>query len=386
MAGRSAKEYSAEDIADFRTLIDRTGSWSPATRRTATIVGITGDFPFDVTLPGGTVVPAPGVSWVSVAVTHRRRGVLRALLAEQHRGFVEAGTAVSLLTASEGSIYGRFGYGTATRHRWVEITRRRAVFRADAPDPGGVRLADTDEIRKLAPAIHRAGSRPSPARCPAARPGGTGDAGRPGICAATGPARCSTCCMPTGMPRIGSAAPTTTASAGVKEVVAVTTDAHVALWRTLLALDLVGTVQAAQSPDDPLSDLLIDPRQVRTTGLTDGMWARILDVPAVLAARRYEVEIDVLLDVHDPFLGPRWPLPAARRPGRGRVRPGRRTGRERRWSVSNLATLGTLLFGGRRAGTLARAGLIQAADHGGSSDDWTRALLADREPQHGTEF
>ena len=93
---------------------------------------VTGDFPFDVTLPGGTVLPVPGVSWVSVAVTHRRRGVLRALLTEQHRGFVEAGAAVSLLTASEGGIYGRFGYGVATRHRWVEIARRLSVSPGNA--------------------------------------------------------------------------------------------------------------------------------------------------------------------------------------------------------------------------------------------------------------
>ena len=167
------EEYSAEDIADFRTLIEPDRFLVACDPADGTIVGITGDFPFDVTLPGGTVLPAPGVSWVSVAVTHRRRGVLRALLAEQHRGFVEAGAAVSLLTASEGGIYGRFGYGVATRHRWVEITRRQASSGPACPTRVGCGWpAPTRSARRL-PRSTDGGPRPPRVRCPAATPGGT---------------------------------------------------------------------------------------------------------------------------------------------------------------------------------------------------------------------
>ena len=347
------------------------------------LIGITGDFPFEVTLPGGTALPAPGVSWVSVAVTHRRHGVLRALLTAQHRGFVAAGSAVSLLTASEGGIYGRFGYGTATVHRSVEIERRRASFRADAPDPGGVRQVESDELRTLAPPIHRrwaavtpgAVSRSDPwwdalLRDPEHRRDGSG-------------------------PMYYLAHPDGYASyrlrhgertvCNVVEVTAATEEAHAALWRILLTLDLVDTVRAYSRPlEDPLPDLLTDPRLVRTTGLADGMWARILDVPAALSARSYPVEIDVVLDVHDPFLdrGGRFRLrggpegatcvPVDAAPAVGTVAVG-------------MAALSALLYGGRRATTLARSGLLQAAD-----PTLLRrldvALLADRSPQHGTEF
>ena len=143
------------DADDFRPLFEPDRFVLACDPDDGSIIGITGDFPLEVTLPGGGTLPAPGVTWVSVAVTHRRRGLLRRMLAEQHRGFIDAGVAVSLLTASEGGIYGRFGYGTATQRRWVEITRPRAAMRPGAPDPGGVRLVETDELRKLAPSIHR---------------------------------------------------------------------------------------------------------------------------------------------------------------------------------------------------------------------------------------
>ena len=378
-------DYTAADISDFRPLFEPDRFLLATDPVDGTIIGITGDFPFEVTLPGGAAVPAPGVSWVSVAVTHRRRGILRALLTDQHRGFVAAGAAVSLLTASEGGIYGRFGYGTATRHRWIEITRRQAVFRADAPNAGGVRLADTDEIRKLAPAIHQ--------RWVAITPGALSrsDAWWDAMLADRESHRHGASPLFHLLHADGYASyrirrTDDDSACRVREVVAVTEEAHVALWRTLLALDLVGTVQAAQSPDDPLPDLLTDPRQVRTTGLTDGMWARILDVPAVLAARRYAVELDVLLDVRDPFLD---------RGGRFRLRGGPDGAEcvpvDGPGSVGvpvvgvELAALGSLLFGGRRASTLARAGLIQTPDQGVLRRLDT-ALLADREPQHGTEF
>ena len=373
-------DYTAADIEEFRPLFDPDRFLLACDPEDGSVVGVTGSFPFDVTLPGGTVVPAPGVSWVSVVVTHRRRGILRALLAQQHRDFVEAGAAVSLLTASEGGIYGRFGYGTTTRHRWVELTRHRAVIRAGVPDPGGVRLVESDEVRKLAPEIHR--------RWAATTPGAVSrsDAWWDMLLQDREQHRHGAGALFHLLHADGYAAyrlrRAEHTACEVREVFAVTEEAHAALWRILLALDLVETVRAPRPVDDPLPDLLTDPRQVRTTGVHDGMWARVLDVPAALTARRYPVELDVLLDVHDPFLDSG---------GRFRLRGGP-DGAECHRSTApgaavriELAALGSLLFGGRRAGTLARAGLVHAVDPA-VLRRFDVAMLADREPQHGTEF
>jgi predicted acetyltransferase len=379
------QHYSAQDITDFRPLFDperfllaRDPDGGAA--GDGTIVGITGSFPFEVTLPGGAALPVPGVTWVSVAVTHRRRGILRALMREQHRGFAADGVAVSLLTASESAIYGRFGYGTATVNRSVEIARRRAAFRPGTPDPGGARHVETDELRLLAPEIHR--------RWVASTPGAVsrGDALWDHLLLDREHQRGG------GSPLFHLVHPDGYLSyrrlpdraLRVVDLVTVTTEAHAALWRILLAVDLVETITMRALPvDDPLPFLLTDPRQVRTTGLPDGMWARVLDVPAALSARRYAVELDVVLEVHDPFLdlGGRFRLrggpdgaectPAGPADGPG--------------VAVETSALGALLFGGQRAGTLARAGLVQAPDPA-VLRHLDVAFLADRAPQHGTEF
>jgi predicted acetyltransferase len=344
------------------------------------IVGVTGSFPFDVTLPGGATLPAPGVTWVSVAVTHRRRGILRALMQEQHRGFVADGSAVSLLTASESSIYGRFGYGITTLNRSVEITRHRATFRPGAPDPGGVREVDTSEARLLFPEIHR--------RRVATVPGALSrsDAWWDNVLLDREWQRNGATALFHLVHADGYASYRIEGSdrtCRIVEIVSVTEEAHAALWRVLLAMDLMETVTVWSHPlDDPLQYLLTDPRQVRTTRIRDGMWARVLDVPAALSARRYASEVDVVLDVHDPFLD---------RGGRFRLRGGPDGAECMRVDMGGptvdieLTALGGLLFGGERATTLARAGLL-ATEHRTALHSVDLAFQAERLPQHGTEF
>src|SRR3954469_580185 len=147
--------YSEAELEDLRSWLDMDSFLLAVDPLDDAIVGVTGAFDFQVTMPGGRTLPMAGVTWVSVALTHRRRGILRALLTEQHREFVDNGLALSALTASEGAIYGRFGYGTTTLHRAAEITRRRAEIRPDLPRTGGVRQLTTAQVREVAPDIHR---------------------------------------------------------------------------------------------------------------------------------------------------------------------------------------------------------------------------------------
>ena len=343
------------------------------------VLGVTGSFPLEVTLPGGAVVAAPGVTWVSVDPTVRRRGILRALMAEQHRGFVADGEVVALLTASEGAIYGRFGYGVTTLNRSFEITRRRAEFRAEVPDPGGVRYVDPDGARKHAPEVHQRWC----ARTPAA--------------VARSDAMWDWWLRDDERWRFGGSALFHLAhadgyasyrihesdrSASVVDLFAATDEAYVALWRVLLGLDLVEKVSGwkAVAMDDPLPLLLTDARQVRTTDVADGLWSRVLDVPAALAARAYAVEVDVVLDVRDDFLG---------RGGRWRLRGGPEgAGCEPTDAPAGLslpvATLGPLLFGAGRATTFARAG--RAEGEPAVLRRLDAAFATDRDPQHGTGF
>ena len=48
------------------------------------LVGASRAYSFELTLPGGAVLPAAAVSWVGVAPTHRRRGVLNRMIEALH--------------------------------------------------------------------------------------------------------------------------------------------------------------------------------------------------------------------------------------------------------------------------------------------------------------
>lgn len=372
--------YSDAEVAAFAETLDLTRfllAHEPGDP--AAVVGVTGSFAFDVTLPGGAILPAAGVTWVSVAATHRRRGILRALMRRQHRDFLDAGLPLALLTASEAPIYGRFGYGEATHRRTVEIDRRFARFRADAPDPGGVRFVGADEAHRVLPGLHDRWCAVTPgalrrsdvwwtdhlADRPEHRRGGTG---RQYLVHPDGYASY----------RIKHGSATTLTA----DVHAATPAAHAALWRVLLGVDLVTTVTSTSvTADDPLPLLLTDPRLVTTTSLVDGMWARILDVAAVLGARRYATEIDVVLEVTDPFLG---------RGGRFRLTGGpdgatctpADTAPDPTLDIADLATL---VFGARPAHALAAAGRLTVADPA-VLRRLDVAFGTEREARHGTEF
>ncbi|UGT71606.1 GNAT family N-acetyltransferase [Nocardia gipuzkoensis] len=253
-----------------------------------------------VTVAGERTVPVCGIAGVGVAPTHRRRGILRAMYTEQHRRIEAAGLPLTMFTASEGGIYGRFGYGPATRENAVGIERRLAEFLPTAPDPGGVTLRTPSELRAAAERIYDRWRRlvPGAQVRPAAawdivfddperfREGGTTLFG---LLHADGYA----------LYRFHSDDRARTVE--VVEMRTVTAEAHAALWRALLGLDLVQRVDGVLTDHDPLPYLLTDPRLVRTTARYDGLWLRLMDVPAALTARAYAGELDVTLEVTDPF-------------------------------------------------------------------------------------
>ena len=104
------------------------------------LVGIAGAYSLELTVPGGTV-PAAGVSWVGVLPTHRRRGVLGALMDFQLGSVHDAGREpIAVLWASEPQIYGRFGYGLASRHWSMTVPRSATALSRDTPTDPGLRL------------------------------------------------------------------------------------------------------------------------------------------------------------------------------------------------------------------------------------------------------
>jgi predicted acetyltransferase len=372
--------YSDEEVADIMTLVD------PRRFLVATdagrIIGNTGDYPFTMTVPGGSL-NVPGVSWVSVDPTYRRRGVLRELMHRQLRDFVAEGAPAAILTASEGGIYGRFGYGIATQNSKTVIDRRRAVL-ARPGDAGGVERVSGQQARDRLPGIHRRWQANVPGALSRSEPWWDflmldRESERSGMSAlfhlvhADGyiSYRVKTD-WADGDPRH---------LCWIADYAIVTAQAHAALWQVLLGMDLFGSIETFRMPlDDPLPYLLTDPRRARPVTLLDGLWLRPLDVAAVLGTRSYGVEVETVLEVRDDLFGD----------GRFLLRGGPEGSTCERTDrladvVLGVGALGSASLGGVRLETLARAGLAAADDHGKLAR-LDRAMLADRLPSHGTAF
>jgi predicted acetyltransferase len=320
------------------------------------IVGVAVYLDLQLTVPGGAVVRAAGLTGVAVAPTHRRRGLLRAMYTELHGRIVDSGYPVAALTASEGGIYGRFGYGPATIEQELTIDRRFARFHADAPDPGGVRLVRPAQHRDDLAAVydrwrqHTPGGQQRPqalwddllADHENTRSGGT-----PWF-AFLHPDGYALYRVHRDDQRV----------VRVSELKAVTAEAHAALWRALLGLDLMEIVIADTHPADPIPYLLTDSRLARTTGRTDDLWLRIIEVPAALEARSYQADLSTVLEVSDRFRGNGGRFALEIHDGRAVSTP-TNAGAE---IEMDLDVLGSLYLGAHPASAFAAANRLRAKD------------------------
>lgn len=332
-------------------------------------VAVSGWYPFELTLPGGVQVPVAGVCDVAVLPDARRQGHLRAMLAELHHQARRRGLAATVLTASAGSIYDRFGYGPATLEtRWQVDVR--------AARPPQVDLAFSREVVAGEEVAETLAS--LEARLPR----------RAGALArsvawwrlVTGPfehwkggGRVSTLLLrPPG--QAGAEAVVGAAvyrlhpgvDHGVQEwrlevldVLAADPGVEAALWEALWGLDHVRTIAPRIRPvDEPLRWRLDDPRQLKVTSLVDFLWLCPLDPAALLAARRYRGEVAVTLEVVDDFDPQVAGLYRLEAGSEGAIC--QRVVGQRADLRLSAATLGMLVLGGHGAVVLVDAGRVEA--------------------------
>jgi predicted acetyltransferase len=291
------------------------------------IVATTMAFTRRITVPGGVEVPCAGVTAVAVVPTHRRRGLLTSMMRRQLSDIRDAGEPVAALWASEGAIYGRFGYGVGASHAHL-VARRPAARLAAAPE--------RDEPLRAGPAGEHVGAMRSIHDRVRAQ--------RPGMLARPGPWWQDRLHDPE-HDRQG-AQPLRAAIAGDGYAI------YAGLWSFLLDQDLTRTISWSLAPvDEPLWLMATDPRSVRRT-IGDGLWVRVVDVAAALSARSYSIDTDVVLEVTDAFCP--W------NEGRYRLSGGTC---ERTDAAPDLAldvsALGAAYLGGTTLHELAAAGRVQ---------------------------
>jgi predicted acetyltransferase len=329
------------------------------------IVGGAAAFTFNMTVPGGDV-PTAGVSVVGVYPTHRRRGILRALMRAQLDDVCERGEPMAALWASEETIYGRFGYGVAGFCGEIALAHEYTAF-VDPVEPAGtLRFLERDGVLEALPPMferirsdwpgmfsrndlwweHREVEDP-----PERRDG-------------AGPKRWIAYELDGSIEGFavyrhkpewehGS----TIAELRVLEALATSPAALRDLWGYLLAIDWKATVKSwLLPPDHPLFLLLASPRRLRYR-LGDSLWVRLVDIGAALSSRRYSSEDSLVFEVTDDFCP--W------NEGRWKLEGGTATRTKERPDLRlPVQSLGSAFLGGLQFAALARAGRVEELRQG----------------------
>ncbi len=262
-----------------------------AVREDGKTVGGGGAFPFEMTVPGA-VVPTAGVTVVGTYPTHRRRGVLRALMRAQLDDIHEREEPVAALWASEETIYGRFGYGMASLTGNVTIPRQHSGFATPLEREGRVRLVEADEALKLFPRVWDSVRKQIPGMLGRTRnwwefrmlfdPGG-GEGGPKRYAVLERDGRPEGYALYRHVSKWTDDGPDSRID--VVEAVALDGRPTAELWRYLLDIDWAVKVTAGRLPvDHQLFWLLARPREMRFR-LWDALWVRLVDIGAALSAR-----------------------------------------------------------------------------------------------------
>ena len=272
------------------------------------LVGCLSTWSFDLSIPGGEL-PAAGTTWVSVAPTHRRRGILRSLMSRHLTDAWHRGDPLAALWASEASIYGRFGYGMAVERLMMTLDLRNLQWSAQAVSPEvtvhRLLLDHAEEVldpiyeqaRQRRPGLHRRSRTWWHYQVLSTRKDALRGANHKFVAVA----ECDDEPIAYAVYGIDNSSSQGQAdnTVVVIEMAGVDTAAETAMWRYLTAHDLATSLKASMRPvDDPLPWLVTDMRHARRE-VGDSLWVRILDLPRVLSARSWAESIALTIEVRD---------------------------------------------------------------------------------------
>ncbi|MDX8049896.1 GNAT family N-acetyltransferase [Lentzea sp. BCCO 10_0798] len=336
------------------------------------LVGTAISYPFELTLPGAVVVPAAGISSVGVLPTHRRHGVLTAMMRYQLGALRDSGEFLSVLLATEGGIYGRFGYGPATCTRRMTVQRGQSAFRTRVR-AGAIEVLPRSEATEVLEEVYDRYRRTQPGALSRPHRWWALGAGMPPV--APAPRYVAVHRDAHGVPDGYATYVLDGGTLTIDETIAADDAVFAALARFALDHDLVTEVVFKHVPTDhPLRWMLADFNAGATSGEMDWLWVRLLDVPRALTARGWLTDGEIVLDVDDPFLGEHHRYLLTVEDGKAEC-----VGTTRDPDLSlDVRDLGSIYLGGTAPSTLVRAGHVLAHGSAAKAD----ALFRAERPPH----
>jgi predicted acetyltransferase len=269
-----------------------------------------------LTIPGSTIeqprtLPSWAISSVTVAATHRRKGVARNLLEGELRTAAALGVPMAMLTVSESTIYGRFGFAPATYATEWKIDTRRVRWTGAAASTSGesgrVEYLSVDEYRAQVPELYDRLRLTSPGEIDvwplrwdqlvgSDEPDSERSKGLRAVRYLDGDGVTRGLAL---FRLTGGDDDFTQHTVTVARLDAETADADLALWRFLLELDLTIELKAyVRRPEEPMRWLLGDFRAAHVD-VWEHQYLRVLDVAASLEARGYLGTGSIVFHVED---------------------------------------------------------------------------------------
>ncbi|MEH0109941.1 GNAT family N-acetyltransferase [Tersicoccus sp. MR15.9] len=318
---------------------------------------------------GAELLPTHQITAVTVRATHRRRGLLRRMMTEDLRRAADAGLAMAALTASEATIYGRFGFGVAVERESLRIDTRRglSMLTGAAGTAGTTEFIEREAIAGISRRVFAAWHAVTPGSMDrqASYPGNIDGTLREADLEPDTAVRAAAHWDPDGEPDgyvtwkfAGWDADPTTVR--IRDFVAVTDDAYRALWDLIGSLDLVDVVTWDRaSVDEPLRWTVADTRTCAVTEREDSLWLRVLDPVAALQARPGGAPGTVRIGVTDDLDIAAGTFDVVSDDGRLTVHRVADDSQQDAEVTLSVAALGSAYLGGISVTTLARAGAVQ---------------------------
>ncbi|WP_150462997.1 GNAT family N-acetyltransferase [Nesterenkonia ebinurensis] len=336
-------------------------------------VGTFADFDKTLNAGGAEPIEARLITDVTVSASFRRRGILKHMMTSRLAQAVEDGLPLAALTVSEGSIYGRFGFGAATREQGLQINATTAGdgFALRTPAAGTVLTVDpskTAELLKETFARFHAGTRGSVERTPWYWKAGSGRWDPENITSWNRKVRTIVHVRDDGS--IGGYAAfrfmgwdTEPHTMRVLDLIAVDASSRIELIRHLASMDIVQrlTLPRQEAGEDPLAAALVNPRARKVTDENDVLWLRILNPVTALQARAWGADGQFSLSITDSLGICAGTFVVSISDGAAQVSSTQGTTTPQHFSL-DVETLGSLYLGDISVLTMREAGRITADD------------------------